>query len=84
LNQELYREFIEARIVSYFLFDKNIYEKLASPYDFYYSSCNAIEKNPMMSENPSCTECNTRTLYEVSKYGPFWCCEECDWRKNSI
>jgi len=34
------------------------------------------------AENPRCPECGSRTSYRKGKYGPFWECEECDWRES--
>ncbi|MFH1113453.1 MAG: AAA domain-containing protein [Pseudomonadota bacterium] len=34
-------------------------------------------------ENPRCPKCERRTYYvSKGKYGPFWSCEECDWKHS--
>ena len=34
------------------------------------------------AENPRCPECGARTSYRKGPYGPYWDCEECDWKEN--
>ncbi|HEX2768985.1 MAG TPA: topoisomerase DNA-binding C4 zinc finger domain-containing protein [Geobacteraceae bacterium] len=34
------------------------------------------------AENPRCPECGARTSYCKGRFGPYWCCEECDWKQN--
>ena len=35
------------------------------------------------AENPRCPRCNSRTVYQEGKFGPFFYCEEdCGWREN--
>ncbi len=38
--------------------------------------------DPITRENPRCPECDGRTTYAVSKYGSFWSCEDCTWKKS--
>ncbi|MBT6638574.1 MAG: AAA family ATPase [Candidatus Marinimicrobia bacterium] len=33
-------------------------------------------------ENPSCPACKSRTTYRTGRYGPYWSCEECDWKES--
>ena len=40
------------------------------------------EFDSMLNENPKCPKCNSRTTYAVSKFGPFWGCEKCNWIKS--
>jgi superfamily I DNA and/or RNA helicase/predicted nucleic acid-binding Zn ribbon protein len=35
-----------------------------------------------IGENPTCPECNSRTAFIIGKRGPFWSCENCDWKAN--
>ena len=34
------------------------------------------------SENPRCPTCGSRTAYRKGKFGPYWDCEDCDWKDN--
>ncbi len=34
------------------------------------------------AENPRCPICGARTSYRKGPYGPYWDCEECDWRER--
>jgi hypothetical protein len=34
------------------------------------------------AENPRCPTCGARTAYRKGPYGPYWDCEECEWRNN--
>ncbi len=33
-------------------------------------------------ENPRCPKCESRTYYAKGRYGPFWSCEDCDWKQG--
>ncbi|WP_084154214.1 AAA domain-containing protein [Citrifermentans bremense] len=34
------------------------------------------------AENPRCPMCDSRSSYRKGKYGPYWDCEDCDWKEN--
>ncbi len=34
------------------------------------------------SENPRCPLCGSRAAYRKGKFGPYWDCEECDWKDS--
>lgn len=34
------------------------------------------------AENPRCPVCGARSSYRKGKFGPYWDCEECDWKEN--
>lgn len=42
----------------------------------------AAEGISTRAENPRCPTCGSRTSYRKGPYGPYWDCEECDWREN--
>jgi superfamily I DNA and/or RNA helicase len=33
-------------------------------------------------ENPDCPNCKARVAYMVGRYGPYWDCEDCNWRES--
>ena len=33
-------------------------------------------------ENPECPECKARVTYMTGKYGPYWDCDDCNWRES--
>ena len=33
-------------------------------------------------ENPDCPKCKARVAYMVGRYGPYWDCEDCNWRES--
>jgi hypothetical protein len=42
----------------------------------------AAEGVSSKAENPRCPECGARSSYRKGKFGPFWECEECDWKES--
>ena len=37
----------------------------------------------VVKENPTCSDCGSRTIYRTGSYGPFWQCEVgCGWRES--
>jgi hypothetical protein len=34
------------------------------------------------AENPRCPVCDSRTSYNEGRYGPYYACEDCDWKMN--
>lgn len=34
------------------------------------------------AENPRCDECGSRCAWMKGKYGPYWECENCNWKQN--
>lgn len=40
----------------------------------------AAEGRSTLAENPRCLMCGSRAAYSKGPYGPYWDCEECEWR----
>lgn len=48
------------------------------------SSGDSKDGNLFVGENPRCPNCGARSAHMLGKYGAYWMCERCDWKRNVI